>query len=396
MKKEVLFISGSIGLGHVARDLAIARELKKQNPDINISWLAGEPAARLIRESGELLLDESMELGEDSGCAEKISNGYQMNINKYLFTVLLEWRKSINVLRRITKHKKFDLIIGDETYELIIAFLLNPLMKKSPFVMIYDFIGIEPTTKNIFEKIGTYIWNVAWVLGNRASWVEDLSLFVGDVGDVPNRSFGLFLPNYRKHVDKHYKFLGNILPYNPKDYMNQNEMKEKLGYQKKPLIVCAIGGTSIGIDLLNLCCQSYKILKNKIPDLQMLLVCGPRIDPKTLDLVDGIEVRGYVPRLYEHFAACDMAIVQGGGTTTMELVSLNKNFVYFPLEGHFEQKVVADKLIKIGAGVKMNFSETDEKILAEKVLETITKDAKSNVISVEGAVIAANLIQKFL
>jgi hypothetical protein len=42
---------------------------------------------------------------------------------------------------------------------------------------------------------------------------------------------------------------------------------------------------------------------------------------------------GYVPNLFEHFAACDLAIVQGGGTTTMELAAQNKNFLYFPLEG---------------------------------------------------------------
>jgi predicted glycosyltransferase len=30
MKKNVLFINSSIGLGHSARDLAIAREIKKE------------------------------------------------------------------------------------------------------------------------------------------------------------------------------------------------------------------------------------------------------------------------------------------------------------------------------------------------------------------------------
>jgi len=54
----------------------------------------------------------------------------------------------------------------------------------------------------------------------------------------------------------------------------------------------------------------------------MVLICEPRIDPKSVTTVDGIDVRGYVLRLYEHFVACDLAIVQGGGTTTMELVSL--------------------------------------------------------------------------
>ena len=34
-------------------------------------------------------------MGEDSYLAEKVSDGFGMNVNKYLFGVLLEWRKNI-------------------------------------------------------------------------------------------------------------------------------------------------------------------------------------------------------------------------------------------------------------------------------------------------------------
>lgn len=118
MKKSVLFLSSSIGLGHAPRDLAIARELRKRNHEIEISWLAGDPAARVIEEAGEFLLPECKQLGKDSYLAEKISTGYGLNINKYLFSVLLEWKKSVDVFRAVTKKKKFDLIIADEAYEL--------------------------------------------------------------------------------------------------------------------------------------------------------------------------------------------------------------------------------------------------------------------------------------
>ena len=58
-----------------------------------------------------------------------------------------------------------------------------------------------------------------------------------------------------------------------------------------------------------------------------------------------------MPRLYEHFAACDVAVVQGGGTSTLELTALRPPFVYFPLEGHAEQTlVVAKRLARQGAG----------------------------------------------
>ena len=35
--KKILYISGSLGLGHVKRDLAIARELRRRVPGAEIS-----------------------------------------------------------------------------------------------------------------------------------------------------------------------------------------------------------------------------------------------------------------------------------------------------------------------------------------------------------------------
>ena len=54
----------------------------------------------------------------------------------------------------------------------------------------------------------------------------------------------------------------------------------------------------------------------------MIVVAGPRIDPATLPgAPTGLEVRAYVHDLYRHLAACDLAVVQGGLTTTMELTA---------------------------------------------------------------------------
>lgn len=40
--RHVLYVSGSIGLGHVTRDLAIAAALRACRADVRLVWLAGE------------------------------------------------------------------------------------------------------------------------------------------------------------------------------------------------------------------------------------------------------------------------------------------------------------------------------------------------------------------
>ena len=52
-----------------------------------------------------------------------------------------------------------------------------------------------------------------------------------------------------------------------------------------------------------------------------------------------VEVHGFLPDLDLHHAACDIAVVQGGLSTTMELTANGRPFLYFPLGHHFEQQI---------------------------------------------------------
>jgi spore coat polysaccharide biosynthesis predicted glycosyltransferase SpsG len=77
---RILYISGSIGLGHVRRDLAIARELRHLDPEVEIMWLAGEPARHLIADAGEMLFDESAAYGDETAVAEDTAEGFSLNL----------------------------------------------------------------------------------------------------------------------------------------------------------------------------------------------------------------------------------------------------------------------------------------------------------------------------
>ena len=129
----------------------------------------------------------------------------------------------------------------------------------------------------------------------------------------------------------------------------------------------------------------------------MVLVCGPRLPADSLKVPQGIEVKGYVPALHEHFAASDLAIVHGGGTATLELTALRQPFLYFPLEGHYEQEIhVAGRLARHRAGVKMTYSKTTPKSLAKVVISNIGKEVNYAIIPTDGAQKAAQLINQLL
>jgi UDP-N-acetylglucosamine:LPS N-acetylglucosamine transferase len=399
VKKRILYVSGSIGLGHVTRDLAIAGQLRSLCPEVELSWLASHPATLLLNEAGEKLLPEADLYANVNIHAENAAKGFGMNILKYAFNESKTLFHNVKIFKQIIHRENFDVVISDEAYELTVGFALKLLRLEAPFVMIYDFLGLDSMTNNPIEKLGIYVSNRIWAKCDRKllSGEKNLGLFAGELEDVPDRGLGFLLPDRRDHAGKYYKFTGYIVPFEPVEYTDKSRIRAKLGYGEEPLVVCSIGGTSIGKDLLELCGRAYPIIKQKVTDLRMVLICGPRLAVESLVVPEGVEVRGYVRALYEHLAASDLAIVQGGGTTTLELTALRRPFLYFPLVGHCEQQMhVAGRLVRHQAGVKMVYSETTPEILAEEVIANLNKEVNYPPISVNGAQKAAQLITEFL
>ena len=395
--QNVLFISGSLGLGHVIRDLAIARELRRHTPEIEILWLASHPADEFLKAHGEKMVVGAERYANDNIPAEEVAHDGQLNLLSYLTQAKKEWRHNVDVYAEITSRERFDLVIGDETYEISIAISKKPELKKAPFVMIYDFIGLDAMSVNPIEKVGIYIWNLIWWNTGRKSGVLDLGLFVGEIEDVPDRPFGLFLPSRRAWAGQRLEFLGQIVHFDPADLLDRSAVRNKLGYGSEPLIVCAVGGSAAGKPLLELFGKAYPILKQQLPNLRMLLVCGPRISPDSVKAPEGVEKAGFIPDLYNYFAACDLALIMGGGSATLELTVLRRPFIYFPLQGHFEQELnVASRVERNRAGVRMNFGETTPDGLAQMVMTQLGREVQYLPVRIDGEVRAASLIAPLL
>ncbi len=399
MKKiEVLYISGSLGLGHVSRDIAIADELRKMIPGIEISWLAVQPASMVLENAGEKILPEALKMSNENYFAEKSSKGNGLNLLSYLLKAKNSWKQNVNVFAEVVNKNEYDLVIGDETYEISLALRERKELKKFPFVMIYDFVGLDAMTKNPLEKFGIYIWNKKWAHDyvKKIKPAFDLGLFIGEPDDIPDKLFGRKLPNRRTFASDMYKFTGYAFPFDAQKLRADTGLRKRLGYTDRPFIIVSAGGTAIGKELLELCSRAFKILNKKMPSLRMIIVAGPRIALDTINVSGEVELKQYVPKLYEHFAACDLAIVQGGGASVNELTALKRPFIYFPVEGHCEQANIARILRERGAGVEMRLSGTTPELLADKIAVNLGAEVNYPEIPAEGAKTAAQNISFLL
>jgi UDP:flavonoid glycosyltransferase YjiC (YdhE family) len=395
---RILYVSGSLGLGHVTRDVAIARSLRRRFPGAEISWLAVHPATAVLEQAGERVLPEAADLANESAVAEQSATGSGLIVTRYLFRASGAWRRNVEVFERVVRSRPFELVIGDETYEISLALREQPGLKRWPFVMIYDFVGLDRMTRHPIDALGTYVYNWKWShdYGKRRRPPYDLGLFIGEPDDVPDTSFGPLLPNRRTFATAMYTFVGYVFPFDPAALADRAGLRKRLGYSGHPLVVAAIGGTAIGKHLLELCGAAFVEARSRVPSLQMMLVAGPRLAIESLTLPTGVDVRSFVPDLYEHFAASALAIVQGGATSTLELAALRRPFLYFPLEGHFEQAGVARILKRREAGIEMRYSTTTPAELAERMIGLLGTDAKWPPIPTDGARRAADLIAQLL
>jgi UDP:flavonoid glycosyltransferase YjiC (YdhE family) len=110
-----------------------------------------------------------------------------------------------------------------------------------------------------------------------------------------------------------------------------------------------------------------------------------------------LEVHGFVDRLYRHLSVCDLAVVQGGLTTTMELTAAKRPFLYFPLRNHFEQNFhVRHRLDQYGAGRHMDYAVTDPEVMAGAIAAEIGQPVAYRDVETDGAERAAKMIAELV
>jgi UDP-N-acetylglucosamine:LPS N-acetylglucosamine transferase len=395
--KNILFVSWQGGMGHITRDVAIVKELRRQNPKIDVSWIAHPLACKLLMEEGEAILPESQLSADYNRVLERCLIGFRFNVMRFVGATTKAWAHNVNLFRQVITKYDFDLVIGDESYELTRAMTVNEVDLRCRMIMIEDFIAVQAMTRNPLEKLGVYVRNRRLAARPERLQSRVTNFFVGELEDVPDKRFGFGLPNRRDIAGKYYQFLGYVIRFDRAEYADKAKIRAKLGYGQEPLLICATGGTSAGKELLELCGKAYAILKEDIPNLHMVAVCGELFGSKPPELPSGVELHHHIPDLYKHYAACDMAVVVGGGTTTIELTALRRPFIFFPLENQFDQQLyIADRLARQGAGIKMRFYETTPKSPADAIMKNIGKEVTWPPIRTDGAEKAAKLINQIL
>ena len=261
----------------------------------------------------------------------------------------------------------YDIVIGDEAWDVDYYYHENPELKRQPFVFLTDFVGCLPMEDDnereailCADRNADDIEHVA-----RYPYVRDAAIFVGNRDDVTEQPFGPGLPGIRDWTDRNFCYCGYALPFDPQDAgrhraaarptrlpprrEDRHRRRRRHGSRSTPA-------------------QPHR---RGVPAHETR-GAGTAPDPgdrpahgqQRLLTAAGLEMRPYVHKLYEHLACCDLALVQGGLSTTMELVATRRPFLSFPLQRHFEQCVhVRRRLANYGADRSLDYATLDPDVL---------------------------------
>jgi predicted glycosyltransferase len=215
---------------------------------------------------------------------------------------------------------------------------------------------------------------------------------------VTEKRFGPGLPGIREWTDRNFSYAGYTLPFDPGDFLDTERLRQKHNYSKdEKIVIASIGGTAVGQPLLGKIALAFPRMKKQVPELRMILVAGPRLSIESFPQVAGLEVRPYVHNLFEHLACCDLALVQGGLSTCMELVATRRPFLSFPLQRHFEQNVhVRRRLANYGADRSVSYADLTPEALATRALEAMHAPVRYQAVETDGAARAAKRIAQVL
>jgi pimeloyl-ACP methyl ester carboxylesterase/predicted glycosyltransferase len=395
-RKRALYISSPIGLGHARRDIAIADELRRLHPDLEIDWLAQHPVTQVLEAHGERVHPASAELANESGHIESESAEHDLHCFQAIRRMDEILLANFMVFHDLVREDHYDLWIGDEAWELDYYLHENPEQKRAAYAWLTDFVGWLPMPDGgEREAFVTADYNAEMIEHiARFPRVRDRAIFVGNPDDIVPDPFGPGLPLIRDWVEEHYDFSGYVTGFDPATLAD----RAALGYgDGERVCIVAVGGSGVGGDLLRRVIASFPEAKRLVPDLRMIVVAGPRIDPAGLPSCEGLEVRAYVHELYRHLACCDLAIVQGGLTTAMELTAARRPFLYFPLRHHFEQNFhVRHRLERYGAGRRMDFEADGPSEIAAAIAQEMGREVDYRSVERDGAARAAGLIAELL
>jgi pimeloyl-ACP methyl ester carboxylesterase len=285
--RRALLVSSPIGLGHAWRDVAVARELRRLVPGLEVHWLAQPPLTTLLAACGETVHPASAELAPEAAHVDAETGEHDLHAFQMLRRLDEIFCANFMVFHDLVREEPYDVWIADEAWEVDYFLHENPELKTAPYVWMTDFVGVLPMPEGGEREAYLAADHNAQMVEHvaRHPRLRDRSIFVGEPDDLVPDSLGPGLPSIREWTLERFSFAGYPTGFAPEEIADRAALRAELGWAPdETVVVAAAGGSAAGVHLLRRAAAAHEHL----PDVRMVLVAGPRLDPGAFPRRDGL------------------------------------------------------------------------------------------------------------
>ena len=187
----------------------------------------------------------------------------------------------------LVREQRFDVWIGDEAWEVDHFLHENPELKTAPYAWLTDFVGFLPMPAGgEREAFLTADYNAEMIehIERYPQRSRPRDLRRRARRHRPRDASARACPRSATGRERHYSFAGYIPGFDPGP-PRQTWPSLARRARRTATSRCAsisVGGSGVGAPLLHRVIEALPLARERVPDLRVLAVAGPRIDPASL------------------------------------------------------------------------------------------------------------------
>ncbi len=352
---RVYFAPCGIGLGHVGRNLPIAKKLLENNNEILFSTY--QEGIRYI-ENEKLPLTKAPPIGFQVKPDGTIDFRRTV-INPGPFFASFTLLKQVNAEVEAIERFKPNVVVSDSRISPLLAARILGIPR---ICILNQFQVIIPRRKR-FLRLARFADSITLTLIGKI-WTSGNTVLIPDFPQPYTVSTGnLNIPkSYRKNV----KLIGPILPIQPDELETEEKLRKKLNLpEDKPVIFAPISGPTREKAFLTGILR--KILLEFPEDYEVVTSLGyPNSDTEPVRY-GNVTIYKWIPNRFEYLKACDLTIGRAGHGTITQAMCYGKPIILVPTPSHTEQVINAKQAEKMGVAKIIS----QEKLCRDKLLKTI-------------------------
>ena len=205
------------------------------------------------QQRGERLHPASAHLANESGHIEDECGEHDLHAFQAIRRMDEILVNNFMVFDELVEEEPYDLVIGDEAWDVDYFLHENPELKRFAYAWITDFVGWLPMPDGGAEEAALTADYNAEMIEQRARFrrLRDRSVFVGNPDDVVADAFGPGLPAIRDWTEQNFDFAGYVTGFDPASLGDPAELRARLGYRPDETVcVVTVGGSGVGAPLL--------------------------------------------------------------------------------------------------------------------------------------------------